>query len=99
MKRLICLLLQKNSSEVSVFSIHDEYFEQTATGHITNLKTPWAARKFKRTDETDLENLEDISAISEVQSNWDFEALICFVVIGGMLNLKVVLLNEQMNNY
>lgn len=35
-----------------------------------------------------IENHEKISTINDVQSNFDFEALICYVVIGGMSSSK-----------
>ncbi|XP_076107444.1 transient receptor potential cation channel subfamily M member 7-like [Mytilus galloprovincialis] len=50
---------------------------------MTNLKTPWTVRKSETLIAIkNAETTEEISAINEVQSNFDFEALICHVVIG-----------------
>ncbi|CAC5374192.1 MIB [Mytilus coruscus] len=74
--------LKKSSPDVAVLTLENGSIEK-ATEHITNLKTPWTVRK----SETlivikNAETTEEISAINEVQSNLDFEALICHVVIG-----------------
>lgn len=42
-----------------------------------------------------IENHENISTINDVQSNFDFEALICYVVIGGMSSSN----KPRFNNY
>lgn len=50
------------------------------------MKTPWTVRK----SETlivikNAETADEISAINDVKSNLDFGALICHVIIGGIL--------------
>ncbi|VDI71795.1 Hypothetical predicted protein [Mytilus galloprovincialis] len=90
------LLFKNNSPDISVFTLELDT-ESTpelstdsklkTTEHTTNTKTPWTARKSKTckvqaTDDTD--NKEEISAINDVESTMDFDALICNVVIGDV---------------
>lgn len=79
-----------------MLTLEKEGFRNT-TQHTTNLKTPWAAKKSttfyaEATDYTD--NQEEVSSISDVQSNLDFEALICHIVIGGIFYSNIVELNS-----
>ncbi|XP_052074304.1 uncharacterized protein LOC127712112 isoform X5 [Mytilus californianus] len=74
---------KKNSPDATVLTLENNGSIEQATEHITNLKTPWTVRK----SETlivikNAETAEEISAINDVQSNLDFGALICHVVIG-----------------
>ncbi|XP_063396084.1 uncharacterized protein LOC134680782 [Mytilus trossulus] len=80
--------LKKSSPDVTVLTLENGSIEK-ATEHMTNLKTPWKVRN----SETQItiknaETKEEISAINEVQSNLDFEALICHVVIGVAISNK-----------
>ncbi|VDI32559.1 Hypothetical predicted protein [Mytilus galloprovincialis] len=74
--------LKKSSPDVTVLTLENGSIEK-ATEHMTNLKTPWTVRKSETLIAIkNAESTEEISTIDEVQSNLDFEALICHVVIG-----------------
>ncbi|XP_052074335.1 uncharacterized protein LOC127712113 [Mytilus californianus] len=78
------LQFKKKSLDVNVLTT--EYKDRKRTEYKTNLKTPWNAKKSISKENTtnvmNFENHEKISTITDVQSNFDFEALICYVVIG-----------------
>ncbi|XP_063448007.1 transient receptor potential cation channel subfamily M member 2-like [Mytilus trossulus] len=74
--------LKKSSPDVTVLTLENGSIEE-ATEHMTNLKTPWTVRKSETLITIkNAETTEEITAINEVQSNLDFEALICHLVIG-----------------
>ncbi|CAG2190226.1 TRPM2 [Mytilus edulis] len=74
--------LKKSSPDVTILTFENGSIEK-ATEYMTNLKTPWTVRKSETLIAIkNAETSEEISAINEVQSNLDFEALICHVVIG-----------------
>ncbi|XP_071179857.1 uncharacterized protein [Mytilus edulis] len=80
--------LKKSSPDVTVLTLENDSIEK-ATEHMTNLKTPWTVRKSETLIAIrNAETTEEISAINEVQSNLDFEALICHVVIGVSIQNK-----------
>ncbi|CAG2200765.1 MIB [Mytilus edulis] len=74
----------KSSPDVTILTLENGSIEQ-ATEHMTNLKTPWTVRKSETLIAIkNAETTEEISAISEVQSNFGIQALICHVVIGDI---------------
>ncbi|VDI09640.1 Hypothetical predicted protein [Mytilus galloprovincialis] len=74
--------LKKSSPDVTILTLENGSIEK-ATEQMTNLKTPWTVRKSETLIAIkNAETTEEISAINEVQSNLEFEALICHVVIG-----------------
>ncbi|CAC5382911.1 unnamed protein product [Mytilus coruscus] len=91
------LQFKKKSLDVNVLTT--DYKDRKRTEYKTNLKTPWNAKKSISKENTtnvmNVENHEKISTINDVQSNFDFEALICYVVIGGMSNSN----KPSFNNY
>ncbi|CAC5421436.1 unnamed protein product [Mytilus coruscus] len=91
--------LKKSSPDVTVLTLENGSIEK-ATEHMTNLKTPWTVRK----SETlivikNAETTEEISSINEVQSNYDFEALICHLVIGVSITNKHIVYETDKEVY
>ncbi|VDH93073.1 Hypothetical predicted protein [Mytilus galloprovincialis] len=79
------LQFKKKSFEVTVLT-SDQNNSKT-TEYKTSLKTPWNAKQTVSGENTAyVENQDKISGINDVQSKFDFEALICYVVIGGFIS-------------
>ncbi|XP_063448005.1 uncharacterized protein LOC134727554 [Mytilus trossulus] len=80
---------KKNCPDATILTLANDGSTEQATEHITNLKTPWTVRKSESLIVIkNAETAEEISAISDVQSNLDFGALICHVVIGVFMANK-----------